>query len=96
LGDGGIIRRLSASFGLFSIAIDIVVYRAIEAEGAELHRGTINLVAISWHAHRLLLIEEFARVARHARRATLGSGFAGRRRETTRRTAASLVLLLRC
>ena len=82
---------LGASLGFFTIAIDIVIDGTIQAEGAELNCGTIDLVTVPRHADRLSLIKNASRIKRRTTR-----GLGGGRSSSGGSQTASLVLLLRC
>ena len=62
MSDRGVLGRLGASLGLFTIAVDILIEWAIQAEGAKLDCGTVDLVAVSRHADGFELIKHAARM----------------------------------
>jgi hypothetical protein len=72
VGDGRVIGRLGTGLGLLSVAINVVVDGAVQAESTKLYGRTVNLVAVAGHADSLLLIEKSALVARGAHRGSLG------------------------
>lgn len=72
VGDGRVIGRLGTGLGLLSVAINVLVDGAVQAESAELHGRAVNLVAVARHADSLLLIEKPALVARGAHCGSLG------------------------
>lgn len=65
--DRGVFRGLRASFGFLPIAINVVVNRAIQAEGAELYCGAIDLVTVPGHADRFELVKHASGIGRCAR-----------------------------
>lgn len=65
--NGGVFRGLRASFGFFPIAIDVVVNRAIQAEGAKLYCCAVDLVTVPGHADRLELVKHASGIGRCAR-----------------------------
>lgn len=53
---------LSSCLWLFTVAIDVLISRAIKVEGTELNSSAVNS-AVTWHAYSLLLIKYTALVA---------------------------------
>jgi len=53
---------LGASHGFFAVAVNIVIDGAIQAEGAKLNGGPVDLVTVTRHANSFTLIKHAPRV----------------------------------
>lgn len=79
VGDRGVLGRLGAGLGFFTIAVNILVEWAIQAESTKLDRGAVDLIAVTGHADGFKLVKHAPRMVEGCagRRLRCGGGGGG-------------------